>query len=563
MELIWIVSAYAAGLLASRLWLPPLVGYLLAGYALHAAGFRAETLLSEFADIGILLLLFTVGLKLKLRSLFKREVLGVGTLHLLIVAGVSGLIFLLDHQHLSGGLVLGVSLAFSSTVLAVKVLEDNRELGSFHGRTVMGILIFQDLVAVALLAAAGGSTPSPWAFGLLGLPLIRPLAKWLFNATRNSELRLLLGILLAFSGGELAEFVGISRELGALLMGVLLAGHPDANDLGRTLWGLKEALLVAFFLQIGLLGTPTTGQLLMAAGLLAALPLQGGLFFTLLLLIGLRARTGFVAALALMTYSEFALIAAVPVIEDGLLEPEWKPVLGVAVAASLGLAALLNRSSHRLYTWLEPWLIRFERRVPHPDQLPADFGNAEWLVVGMGRSGKAAYETLDRQRHKVMGLDSDPTRVCQLKEAGLRVVYGDVEDHSLWEQADMRRVCGLVLAMPDFRARQTALANIRASGFSGTIGTTAFNIHEDPVLYQSGADVVFHPLTEAGERLAERVLEVQSSAAAAPLPQGVAKEQGPDLFLADGSDQFRGGGIGEHREKHEKMIGPEPGPENF
>lgn len=563
MELIWIVSAYAAGLLASRLWLPPLVGYLLAGYVLHAAGFRSETLLAEFAEIGILLLLFTVGLKLKLRSLLKREVLGVGTLHLLIVAGVSGLIFLLDHQRLSGGLVLGVSLAFSSTVLAVKVLEDNRELGSFHGRTVMGILIFQDLVAVGLLAAAGGSTPSPWAFGLLALPLMRPLAKWLFNATRNSELRLLLGILLAFSGGELAERVGISKELGALLMGVLLAGHPDANDLGRTLWGLKEALLVAFFLQIGLLGTPTTAELMMAAGLLAVLPLQGWLFFTLLLLIGLRARTGFVAALTLMTYSEFALIAAVPVIEDGLLGPEWKPVLGVAVAASLGLAALLNRSSHRLYTWLEPWLIRFERRVPHPDQIPADFGNAEWLVVGMGRSGKAAYETLDRQRHKVMGLDSDPTRVCLLKEAGLRIVYGDVEDHSLWEQANMSRVGGIVLAVPDFRARQMALANIRASGFAGIIGTTSFNIHEDPALFQLGADVVFHPLTEAGERLAERVLEVQALAVSAPGPEGLAKEQGPDLFLADGSDQFRGGGIGEHREKHEQMIGPEPGPENF
>jgi predicted Kef-type K+ transport protein len=513
MELIWITSAYAAGLLASRLWLPPLVGYLLAGYALYMAGFRSQTLLSEFADIGILLLLFTVGLKLKLRSLFKREVFGVGTLHLLIVAGVSGLIFLLDHQRLSGGLVLGVSLAFSSTVLAVKVLEDNREVESFHGRTVMGILIFQDLVAVGLLAVVGGSKPSPWALGLLAFPLLRPVARWLFEATRNSELRLLLGILLAFSGGELAEAVGISKDLGALLMGVLLAGHPEVDDLGHKLWGLKEALLVAFFLQIGLLGTPTAEQLLMATGLLAVLPLQGWLFFTLMLLIGLRARTAFVAALALMTYSEFALIVAVPVIEDGLLEPEWKPVLGVAVAASLGLAALLNRNSHRLYTWVEPWLIRFERRVPHPDQIPADFGNAKWLVVGMGRSGRAAYKTLDRQRHKVMGLDSDPIRVGLLRDAGLRVAYGDIEDHALWEQASLNRLLGIVLALPDFRARQAALENIRGRGFAGTIGTTSFNVNEDLALFQSGADVVFHPLTEAGERLAERVLEIQSSTA--------------------------------------------------
>ena len=549
MELIWITSAYAAGLLASRLLLPPLVGYLLAGYALHMAGFRSQTLLAEFADIGILLLLFTVGLKLKLRSLFKREVFGVGTLHLLIVAGVSGLIFLLDHQRLSGGLVLGVSLAFSSTVLAVKVLEDNGEVESFHGRTVMGILIFQDLVAVGLLAVAGGSSPSPWALGLLAFPLLRPLAKWLFEATRSSELRLLMGILLAFSGGELAESVGISRDLGALLMGVLLAGHPEASDLGRKLWGLKEALLVAFFLQIGLLGTPTAEQLLMAIGLLLALPLQGWLFFTLLILIGLRARTAFVAALAMMTYSEFALIVAIPVIKDGLLEPDWKPVMGVAVAASLGLAALLNRYSHLLYTRLEPWLIRFERRVPHPDQLPADFGNAEWLVVGIGRSGRAAYETLDKKRYKVMGLDSDPDRVGLLRNEGLRVVYGDVGDHSLWEQANLNRLLGIVLAVPDFRARQTALVNIRASGFAGTIGTTSFNVNDDATLYQSGADVVFHPLTEAGERLAECVLEIQSSAANLKGRSVDAEEEGPDAGFADGFDELRSGGVGEHRKQ--------------
>ena len=551
MELIWISAAYAAGLLASRLWLPPLVGYLLAGYLLHMAGFRSQALLAEFADIGILLLLFTVGLKLKLRTLLKREVLGVGTLHLLIVAGVSGLTFLYEHQHLSGGLVLGASLAFSSTVLAVKVLEDNRELGSFHGRTVMGILILQDLVAVGLLAVAGGSTPSPWAFGLLILPLLRPLAIWLFEATRNSELRLLLGILLAFSGGELAEAVGISRDLGALLMGVLLAGHPDANDLGRKLWGLKEALLVAFFLQIGLLGTPTAQQLWTAAGLLALLPLQGWLFFTLLLVTGLRARTGFVAALALMTYSEFALIAAVPVIDAGLLEPGWKPVLGVAVAGSLGLAALLNRYSHRLFNRLEPWLIRFERRVPHPDQVPANFGNAQWLVVGLGRIGRAAYETLDGQRHKVMGLDADPARVSQLKGEGLRVVYGDVEDHALWAQANTSRLSGIVLAVPDFRARQAALAHIRSSGFLGTIGTTSFNVSEDPALFQSGADVVFHPLTEAGERLAERALETQVSAASWSGRFGCPEEQGSHPLPSYGLNQFGGGGKRQYREEDE------------
>lgn len=507
LELLWIGSAFVAGLLASRLKLPPLVGYLVAGYGLNLAGIRSEAMLAHLAEIGILLLLFTVGLKLRLRTLLKREVLGVGGLHLLIVAGVFALFFFLQQQRITGGLLLGISMAFSSTVLAVKVLEDNRELGSFHGRTVMGILILQDVVAVGLLAVVGAGVPSPWALGLLGLPLLRPVAVWLFEMTRNDELRLLLGMLLAFAGGQLAERVGISHDLGALLMGVLLAGHPDAEDLGRKLWGVKEVMLVAFFLQIGLLGVPTAEEMQMAAGLLMLLPLQGWLFFTLLLVAGLRSRTGFVAALALMTYSEFALIVSVPIIDSGLLGAEWKPALGFAVAASLALAALLNRYSHALFTRLEPWLLWFERRVPHPDQLPANLGHAEWLVVGMGRTGKTAYETLNKHRHRVLGLDADPIRVNRLQEAGLRVMYGDGEDIELWANTPLDGIRGILLTLPDFRSRQQALTHLRARGFRGTIGTTAFNPGEDPVFYRLGADVVFHPLTEAGEMLAERMLE--------------------------------------------------------
>lgn len=507
MELLWIGSAYVAGLLASRLWLPPLVGYLAAGYGLYLLGIRAETVLSHLAEIGILLLLFSVGLKLNLSTLRRREVLGVGTLHLLIVAGVSGLVFFMQDHQVTGGLVLGASLGFSSTVLAVKVLEDSRELGTFHGRTVMGILILQDIIAVALLAVAGGQRPTLWALGFLALPLLRPLALRLFEASRDDDLRLLLGMLLAFAGGEWADGVGISKDLGALLMGVLLAGHADAGDLAKKLWGLKEVFLVAFFLQIGLAGIPTQDQALEAAGLLTLLPLQGVLFFALLLLVGLRARTAFVASLAMMTYSEFALIVSAVVIESGLLAESWRPVLGCAVAGSLALAAPLNRFSHRLFSWLEPVLARYERQVPHPDRLPVSTGAAEWLVVGMGRTGIAAYQTLARRDLRVMGLDADPIRARHLRDEGLRVMYGDAEDTELWDHLSLRGIKGIVLTLPDFQARELAAGRLRARGFQGAIGTTAFHPHEDPPLYAAGADVVFHPLTEAGERLAERMLE--------------------------------------------------------
>jgi predicted Kef-type K+ transport protein len=508
-ELILILTVYLAGFLANQLRLPPLVGYLGAGYLLGYTGTPVSGFVHHLAELGIELLLFTVGLKLDLTSLLRREVVGVGGLHMLIVTLATGLGFLLLERQVTGGLLIGASLAFSSTVLAVKVLEDNSELSSLHGRVSLGILIFQDIVAVGLLALAHGEQPSPWGLSLLLLPLLRPLAYKLFDAHYDDELKLLFGVILALSGGALADAAGISPDLGALVMGALLAGHADSKGLAAKLWALKEIFLVAFFLEIGLTGVPGLAELQTALALLSFLPVQGVLFFFLFLLVGLRARTAFVTSLSLMTYSEFALITTKVITEAGLLAPGWGNVMGVAVALSLALAAPLNRCSHRLYGWLEPVLIRFESRGKHPDRTPTAIGRAQWLVMGMGRTGKAAYETLERHNHHVVGLDADPTRLEFHLESNRRVLYGDAEDPTLWENLHVSGLRGVIIALPDLSARQSAAHHLRANGFRGLIGVTSYHLREDTILLQSGADVLFHPLTEAGERLAERMLETE------------------------------------------------------
>ncbi len=507
MELLWVGTAYLAGLITSRLYFPPLVGYLIAGYILHIAGVQANETLAHLADIGIELLLFTVGLKLKLRSLLRSEVLSVGGLHLLIVTAVSVLVFFGFGGHVSGGLVLGVSLAFSSTVLAVKVLEDSGELSTMYGRDVLSILILQDIVAIGLLAFADGKQPTPWALCLLLLPLLRPLAYRLLDVSRDDELKLLLGVSLALAGGMLAENVGISSDIGALLMGITLAGHIDIDDLSNKLWGLKETFLVAFFLQIGLTELPGYNEILQALALTTLLPLQGGLFFALFLLVGLRARTAFVSSLTLMTYSEFALITSNSVIEANLLPPVWESIIGLAVALSLAIAAPLNHFSHRLFSSLEPLLIRFERKVDHPDKLPSSIGVAEWLVIGMGRTGISAYLAFSQQDTRVLGFDADPTVLEKLLADGRRVVYGDAEDTELWEKLPLARIKGIILTMPEFEVRSSSIMQLKSHQFTGHIGTVCFHADEERELYRLGATFVIHPLIEAGKQLAEHMLD--------------------------------------------------------
>jgi len=513
MELVWVGTAYLVGLIASRLSFPPLVGYLVAGYVLHVAGIESSHTLNHIADIGIELLLFTVGLKLKLSSLLRREVVSVGGLHLLAVTGVSALGFLLLGEQTIGGLVLGASLAFSSTILAIKVLDDNGELSSLHGRDVLSILILQDVVAIALLALADGRQPSYWAFALLLLPLLRPIGHRLLTASRSDELKLLLGVSLALAGGVSSESVGISPDIGALLMGVMLASHHQIDDLTEKLWSLKEVFLVAFFLQIGLGDLPNKDQIINALQLLGLLPLQGLLFFGLFLLAGMRARTAFISSLALSTYSEFALITTGAVVKANLLSPEWNATIALAVAGSLAIAAPLNRYSHRLFSRLEPTLIRFEKKSGHPDRLPESIGLAEWLIVGMGRTGVSAYRTLSQQDKRVVGLDADPTVLERLLAGGKRVVYGDAEDPELWLGLPLDRVKGILLTLPEFDARCSATLQLRKRGYRGQIGTISYFPEEKQQLKQLGVDFIIHPLVEAGNQLALQLLSGDHEAA--------------------------------------------------
>lgn len=506
MELLWVGAAYALGLLASRSGLPPLVGYLGAGFVLWSLGHQSSNLLGEIADIGVLLLLFTVGLKLRFASLVRLEVLGVGGIHLVLFALLLGLITLLLGLGSNAALFVGVGLAFSSTVLAVKLLDDRKELSTFHGRVAVGILVLQDLVAVGLLAYAGVKNPTPWALLLLALPLLRPIVGWILEKSGHDELLLLYGLGLALGGAGLAKSLGVSPELGALLIGAALAGHSQTSELSRTLWGLKEAFLVAFFLQIGLMGLPAAGGLPLALGFLLLLPLKAVLFFALFVAFGLRARTAFVTSVSLSSYSEFALITSVAAVEGNLLPESTGQVVGLVVAVSLAIAAPLNRSVHGLFQRYETFLLRFERKGKHADDEPTSLGGAEWLVVGMGRTGGAAYKMLERQGFRVLGLDADEGKLDAHRAKKRHVRYGDAEDPELWERLDLTGLGGVLLTLPDLEAKVRAIQGLKLRGFPGTIAATSYHHEEDPVLAAAGATLISHPFAEAGERLAERAL---------------------------------------------------------
>jgi predicted Kef-type K+ transport protein len=167
---VWLSFAFILGLIVRLIGLPPLVGFLAAGFVLSALGYTTDPLLSEIAHAGVLLLLFSVGLKLRLKSLLSIEVLASSLLHLVITTTLFVILFSqVTHLEMQTAVLVAIALSFSSTVIAAKILESKKELRAFHGRVAIGILIVQDIVAVALLSVTGSNTPSPWAIVLIGL----------------------------------------------------------------------------------------------------------------------------------------------------------------------------------------------------------------------------------------------------------------------------------------------------------------------------------------------------------------------------------------------------------
>ena len=509
MEAVWISFAFVLGFLMRPLGLPPLVGYLLAGFALSAFGFAGGEMLARLAHAGVLLLLFSVGLKLRWKSLVRPEVWGGTVLHMILIALLIGPVL-----HWTLGLdvktaaLITLAVSFSSTVVAAKVLEEKKELRAFHGRVAIGVLVVQDIVAVAVLAGAGGHVPSPWALLVLALPLLRKPFLIILEWCGHGELLLLYGLVLALAvGGAGFESVGLSPELGALVMGAVIASHRRATELSNALWGLKEVFLIGFFLQIGMSGLPSLDTLGWAILLALLLPVKAVLFFFVLVLFRLRARTAFLAALSLATYSEFGLIVANLAVKNGLFGSDWLVMLAVAVALSFAIAAPLNRYAHSLYRILERRLVPFESPRRHPDDKPLHVGYANVLIIGMGRVGAGAYRFFTQRKQRVVGLDSDPGKVEEHKRKGRRVLYADAEDPGLWQNIDLSGVRAIMLAIPDHEANTIAARQLRLAGYKNLICATALFPEEVKSIIDAGADVAYYYYDEVGVGFAENIWE--------------------------------------------------------
>jgi predicted Kef-type K+ transport protein len=514
-DALWIAIAFLCGWIATAFRLPPLVGFLVAGFVLHAAGAEGGEFLAVTADLGVTLLLFTIGLKLQLRSLMRPEVWGVASLHLVTVTLLlAGFVMLLSSTGLSlvagiewqTALLIGFALSFSSTVFAVKILDSIGAAATRHARVSIGVLIIQDIAAVAFVAVTAGKLPSAWALSLLLLIPFRHLLQYVLARTGHGELLILFGIVLAVGGADLFELVEMKGDLGALVVGMLLANHPKANELSKALLGFKDLFLVGFFLSVGMTALPGWTELVVAVCLLLFLPLKIALYFGLFVLFRLRARTSWQSSLNLANYSEFGLIVGTMATAAGWLPAQWLAVLAIALSVSFVISAPLAAAGDRLYTRWRPAIKRLERTERLQVDAEIHLPPVDIMIFGMGRVGASIYDSMVESCDKsVVGVDSDETKAEQHQQEGRHVINGDGTNPDFWSRLPnvAQRLEWVILALPSYHANLSAAERLREYGFTGRIAAATRYPEQAEPLEALGVEFAFDIHREVGRGFVE------------------------------------------------------------
>lgn len=516
-DISWILFALIFGLLVTYISLPPMVGYLIAGFILSAIGMQGGEALNAVAEIGVTILLFSIGLKLNIKDLLRAEIWAVSVIHMLITSVVFGtFVFAMSFtamQVFAGlsvyeSVLIAFALSFSSTVFAVKTLDEQGEMSSLHGKIAIGVLIMQDLFAVIFLTVSSGKVPSYWALLLFLLIPLRPLLIKLLKQVGHGELLILSGMLMAFGGAALFDLAGVKADLGALLLGILLSGNKKSDELAKSLLAFKEVFLVAFFLGVGFNGVPSVMAAATAIVLAVLMLGKSYLFFRLFTRFNLRGRTSFLASLSLSNYSEFGLIVGFIGVSNGWMSGEWLVIIALALSITFTMSSLANTRAHSIYAALENYLYKFESIVRLPDDKPIDVEGAQVLIFGMGRVGSGVYDTLVEQYgESLLGIDYDKLVVNRNREKGRKVILGDATDYDFWERLRPGSVKLILLDMPNEKEALAAVNMIKGNNYSGLLAATVK--HDDYVqrLEAAGVDAVFNVYASVGAGFATHVCD--------------------------------------------------------
>ncbi|MFZ4431409.1 MAG: cation:proton antiporter [Phycisphaerales bacterium] len=544
------LAAWILGLLTQRLGLSPIVGYLLAGIVIgpHTPGFAGDVgLAQQLAEVGVILLMFGVGLHFDLSDLWKvRRVAIPGAIGQSLVAtlAAAGLFHLLGWG-LTAGLVTGMAMAVASTVVLLRVLMDKGMLQTSHGHVAVGWLIVEDLLTVLVLVllpllgdkaegaggAGSGLATFAWAFAKLGLMVLvvlvagGRLVPWILTQVaklRSPELFTLTVLVLSVTiAVGSASIFGASVALGAFLAGIVVAQSPVSHQAAADALPMRDAFAVIFFVSVGMLFDPSfvfREPAMVAAALAVVLLFKPLAALVIVAICGYPARTALTVAIGLAQIGEFSFIVAQVAGEHGLIPPEGMSVLVAAAMISITINPLLFNALDRIERAVAnvPWLFRLlEARHAARTRDINDTGGHKAaeeqrplaIIVGYGPVGRLVDAMIRDAGLATVIIDMNIDTVRSLASSGRLAIYGDATRREVLEQAGIRKAQHLVVTLPDSSGRASLVMAARELSPAVEITVRARHLAEREPLVQAGAAKVVFEEGEAGVALARHVLE--------------------------------------------------------
>ncbi len=543
-----LAGAWVLGVLARRIGLSPIVGYLLAGVLIgpHTPGFVGDVdLAGQLAEIGVVLLMFGVGLHFHLKDLL--AVKGIAVPGALLQSGAATLLGLSIGLSLGwpwgSGLVLGLALAVASTVVLMRVLEDHELLATPHGHAAVGWLLVEDvltvviLVAIPALAAGSGGAPGRGLWPSLGLAMAKLLALVgllalagsrvvprmleLAARLRSRELFTLtvLALAVAVATGS-ALFFGASMALGAFLAGMVVGQSPVSHQAAADALPLRDAFAVLFFVSVGMLFDPAfvvRDPALVLAALAVVIVGKPLVAVAVVAALGYSTRTALVVALGLAQVGEFSFILAGVGRDHGLLPDEGYNVIVACAIVSIAASPFVFRALEPLEALVRrrPWLARLlERRAEcrrgrvnaRAEAAIAARPGPLAIVVGYGPVGRTVDRVIRGAGIETVVVDLNLETVAGIGGEGRLALYGDASHLDILRQAGIARASHLVVTLPHSLNRGPMITAARQANPACRILVRARYLRERAELEQAGADVACFEEAEAAGALAERVL---------------------------------------------------------
>ena len=514
-----ILIGAAFGVLAKILRQPTIIAYLATGVLIGAMGVlqvgNNETFLT-FSELGIMLLLFLVGLEINyssFRLVGKASIIiGIGQMALTFASGY-GIATLFNFSSVAAAYI-GIALSFSSTIIVVKLLTDKRDLNGLYGKISIGMLLVQDFVAILVLVVLSGvsrgETVSTYSIiitivqavllFMVMLFLGRKVLPYIFDRIAQShELLFLVSLAWVFLVAAGVSKIGFSIEIAGFLAGIALANSSEHHQIAQRIRPLRDFFLIAFFVTLGAKAvfSNMSGLVLpiivITAFVLIAKPL---IVMIMMGISGYRKRTSFLTSMTVAQVSEFSLVLLALGVQVGHIDPAVLSVITAVAVITIVVSSYMMQYDGALYRTCRSWLFVFERKKnvepkeEHAHALPI-------VLIGFHRIGESI--ALGLPREKLLVVEFDPEKAKKLERHGYHYVFGDISDPEIFELAHISDAELVISTSPDVDDNLALVTSVRSLMKRPKVVVRAETEKESHLLYEAGADYVIFPHLTSGQ----------------------------------------------------------------